>query len=67
MQVLFQDGNRICIVGALSLVSGSRSFNRPDRVERRLARVLAAQLPPGRPVWGVEVLHCAAAAHVVQR
>jgi hypothetical protein len=51
MQVRFQDGNRLCIVGALSLVSGSRSFNTPNQVERRLARVLAAQLPPGRSVW----------------
>ena len=51
VQGQFQDGNRLCIVGALSLVSGSRSFNTPNRVERRLARVLAAQLPPGRRVW----------------
>ena len=51
VQGRFQDGNRLCIVGALSLVSGSRSFNTPNRVERRLARVLVAQLPPGRPVW----------------
>ena len=51
VQGRFQDGNRLCIVGALSLVSGSTSFNTPNRVERRLARVLAAQLPPGIPVW----------------
>ena len=50
MQGRYQDGNRLCIVGALSLVSGSRSFNTPNRVERRLARVLVAQLPPGGPV-----------------
>jgi hypothetical protein len=50
VQGRFQDGNRLCIVGALSLVSGSRSFNTPNRVERRLARALVAQLPPGRPV-----------------
>src|ERR1700694_1300339 len=51
VQGRFQDGNRLCIVGALSLVSGSPSFNTPNRVERRLARVLVAQLPPGRRVW----------------
>ena len=50
VQGRYQDGNRLCIVGALSLVSGSRSFNTPNRVERRLARVLVAQLPPGGPV-----------------
>ena len=51
VQGRFQDGNRLCIVGALSLVSGSRSFETPNRVERRLARVLVAQLPQRRPVW----------------
>jgi len=51
VQRRFQDGNRLCIVGALSLVSGSRSFNTPNRVERRLARVLVSQLPSERPVW----------------
>jgi hypothetical protein len=50
VQSRYQDGDRLCIVGALSLVSGSRSFNTPNRVERRLARVLVAQLPPGGPV-----------------
>lgn len=51
VQGRFQDGNRLCIVGAISLVSGSRSFNTPNRVERRLARVLVSQLPSERPVW----------------
>ena len=51
VQGRFQDSNRLCIVGALSLVSGSRSFETPNRVERRLARVLVAQLPQRRPVW----------------
>ena len=51
VQGRFQGGNRLCIVGALSLVSGSRSFETPNRVERRLARVLVAQLPQRRPVW----------------
>jgi hypothetical protein len=48
VQGSYKDGNRLCIVGALSLVSGSH--NTPNRVERRLARVLVAQLPPGGPV-----------------
>jgi len=50
VQGSYKDGNRLCIVGALSLVSGSRSFNTPNRVERRIARVLVAQLPPRGPV-----------------
>ena len=50
VQGQFRDGNRLCIVGALSLVSSSRSFGLPNRLERRLARVLVAQLPPGGPV-----------------
>ena len=47
----FQDGNRRCLVGALSLVAGSRSFDAPNRVERRLARRLAEQLPPQFAGW----------------
>ena len=50
VQGRFQDGNRLCIVGALSLVCGSRSFNTPNRVERRLARVLVSQFPSKRSV-----------------
>ena len=48
VQGRFQDGDRLCIVGALSLVSGSTTFDTPNRVERRLARVLVAQLPTWR-------------------
>jgi hypothetical protein len=51
VQGRFKDGNRLCIVGALSLVSGSSSFDTPNRVERRLARVLALQIPPSVPFW----------------
>jgi hypothetical protein len=51
VQGRFQDGNRLCTVGALSLVSGSHSFDTPNRVERRLARVLVSQLPSELPVW----------------
>jgi hypothetical protein len=46
----FQDWNRRCLVAALSSVSGSRSFYSANRVERRLARLLATQLP-SRVFW----------------
>jgi len=46
-----QDGDRRCLVAALSVVSGSRSFTMPNRVERGLARVLATQLPPTARSW----------------
>ena len=44
----FSDGKRHCLVAALSLVAGSRSYNFPNRTERRLVGLLANQLPPGR-------------------
>ena len=34
------------VVAALSLAAGSRHFNMPNKTERRLARLLAAQIPP---------------------
>lgn len=45
----FEDGDRHCLVAALSLASGSRSFNIPNKTERRLARLLAKQLSPDLP------------------
>ena len=42
----FQDGDRYCLVATLSVASGSQSYNHPNRVERRLSRLLAKQLPP---------------------
>jgi hypothetical protein len=42
----FQDGDRHCLVAALSIAAGSRSFTIPNRLERRLARLLATELPP---------------------
>jgi len=45
----FEDGDRHCLVAALSLASGSRSFNIPNKTERRLARLLAQQLSPDLP------------------
>ena len=46
VQGRFQDGDRHCLVAALSIAAGSRSFNMPNRLERRLARLLATELPP---------------------
>jgi hypothetical protein len=51
VQGRFQDGNRYCLVAALAVVSGSATFQMPNRVERRLARCLAAQLPSRVPLW----------------
>jgi hypothetical protein len=45
----FRDGDRHCLVGALSLACGSRSLAIPNRKERRLARMLANQLPSHAP------------------
>ena len=45
----FEDGDRHCLVAALSLACGSRSFNIPNKTERRLARLLAKQLSPDLP------------------
>ena len=47
----FRDGDRHCLVAALSVVSGSRNFNMPNPVERRLARLLVAQLPARKRIW----------------
>jgi hypothetical protein len=46
----FKDGDRLCLVAALSLASGSRCFNAPNETEQRLARILAHQLPPDAPI-----------------
>ena len=47
----FQDGDRYCLVASLSVVSGSRSFDHSNRVERRLVRLLVKQLPPQFSGW----------------
>jgi hypothetical protein len=49
VQGRFQDGDRHCLVAALSLACGSRSFHVPNRTEKRLARLLASRLPPHEP------------------
>ena len=45
----FQDVDRHCLVAALSLACGSRSFQLPNRTENRLARLIAKQIPPDAP------------------
>ena len=51
VQGCFRDGDRHCLVAALSIASGSRSFRRSNQTERRLARLLARQLPEAAPFW----------------
>jgi hypothetical protein len=51
VQGCFRDGDRHCLVAALSIASGSRSFRRSNQTERRLARLLARQLPETAPFW----------------
>jgi hypothetical protein len=51
VQGCFRDGDRHCLVAALSIASGSRSFRRSNQAERRLARLLARQLPEAAPFW----------------
>jgi hypothetical protein len=51
VQDRFQDGDRHCLVAALSLASGSRSFQMPNRTEKRLARLIAKQIPPDAPFF----------------
>ena len=46
----FRNGDRQCLVAALLLAAGSLNFRLPNRVERRLARALAAQLPQSAPL-----------------
>ena len=47
----YQDGDRHCLIAVLSLVSGSPSFDAANRVERRLTRLLAKQLPSPFRYW----------------
>ena len=49
VQGSFRDGDRHCLVAALFLACGSRSLAIPNRKERRLARMLANQLPSRAP------------------
>ena len=44
----FQDGDRHCLVAALSLACGSPTFDSPNETEQRLAKQLAKQVPLNR-------------------
>ena len=46
----FQDGDRHCLVAALSLACDSPRFDNPNETERRLAKHLAKQMPLGRDI-----------------
>lgn len=45
----FRKKGRYCLVAALSLTCGSRSFAMPNKTERRLARLITAEIPPNAP------------------
>jgi hypothetical protein len=47
----FRDGDRLCVVAALSAAAGSCNLRTPNMAERRLARLLAKQLPAKAPLW----------------
>ena len=51
VQGRYSDVQRLCLAAALSVVAGSRSFDAPNRLERRLARLVAGQLPETVPFW----------------
>src|SRR6266487_876088 len=46
----FQNGDRHCLVAALSLACGSHSFDNPNETERRLTKFLAKQMPLNRGI-----------------
>ena len=50
MKCGFQKGDRLCLVAGLSVAAGSPNFDNPNRIERRLARILVARLPPTAPL-----------------
>jgi hypothetical protein len=52
VQGRYRDGDRYCLVATLTMVAKSSTFHTPNQVERRLARLLAAQLPSQVPFWG---------------
>jgi hypothetical protein len=52
----FREGDRHCLVDALSLASGSPEISLPNRTEKQLARLLANQLPSRKRFWNRLVL-----------
>jgi hypothetical protein len=47
----FQREGRYCLVASLSLTCDSRSFGMPNRMELRLSRLIAMQMPSYAPFW----------------
>ena len=47
----FRDGDRLCLVAALSRACLSRGFKFSSGTERRLCRLIARQLKPVSPWW----------------
>lgn len=47
----FKDGERYCLIGALSSACGSRDFHMPNKTERRLALLLGRQLVRNISWW----------------
>jgi hypothetical protein len=45
IQGQFRDGDGPCLVAALSMASGNTGFDRPNRTERRLTKMLVIELP----------------------
>jgi hypothetical protein len=56
VQGRFEDGDRHCLVAVLSLVSDSPSFEVANRVERRLTRLVAKNLPSTSDIWAVKFI-----------
>ena len=63
----FQKGNRFCLLAALSVAAGSRNFDNPNRLERRLARILVAASSDRTTVNPAQGLSCEAAPYAFQR
>jgi hypothetical protein len=55
VQHRFKNGERHCLIAALSLACGSRNFRMPNKNERRLARLLAKQLS-AKTRWGLRLV-----------
>lgn len=47
----YNDGDRRCLIAALSLACHSKSFQLPNQTERRLARMLVKHLPSRTSWW----------------
>ena len=54
----FREGDRHCLVDALSLAAGSPEISLPNRTEKQLSRLLAKQLPSRKGFWNRLVARC---------